>query len=393
MSPETAITDFSSDLQSTAVTVERSKVDELSETIENDPEDVDSRRFLVLALLEVSDFARAEVHFSYLWERFDDHPWLADLETKIAEATGDRLRLARAQRRLERLLDDYSDPNDPPAMHPSSNKADRAGLVVLHGGDEDAPPQRPRAKLDDLIGLPAIRSLAAELSDLLGQTEAVRPGWLGGTLLYGPQGCGKAFGASVIASEIGAEFIDVDLAAEWNLKTAKRLVTTLSRNPDSPLTLVLLENVDLAAAGDYATALEPLLLSLDRAASCKKVIVIGSATYPWEICADFLAESRLGNSHLIGPPDAAARHQYIQARLGQGDVENQHVVTATTRATEGYSFAELQQLTADPESDWMKDHQPGSKRWFAKANEALSTQPGMQRFADLSANSDSRLNS
>ncbi len=327
-----------------------SQVDELAAKVRADPFDPAPRRALVAALIEAGDLVSAEHHFDVLSSVAREEPWIFELEEVLATSVGDTLRAARARRRSKEFAasrdndeTSHSDDDQPTNSHPSDAVPK---LRLLSGGASVDAIRFSTNTLDDVAGLTTVKALLRQIVDEVNETLDNTEGpWVGGALLYGPPGCGKKFCASVVAGELNAEFVVVDLAESWSHDSLQGMLTTLIEANNGRRTVLFFDNLDERFGPDHATAVEPLLKLLDSARTKAKLVIVGSAITPWQVSAKIAAAGRLRRVILVLPPDAPARYLFTSRYAQQNDVMiDEPDMQWLAHQTDGHSFADLKRL-------------------------------------------------
>lgn len=176
----------------------------------------------------------------------------------------------------------------------------------------------------------------------------------GGTMLYGPPGCGKTLMARATAGECGLPFFNVRIedvldpfmgVSEQNLHEAFE-----SARAGAPCVLFLDELDALAyarrkQAGSAGRPLvDQLLQELDAIGSDNEgVLVLGATNAPWDVDDALKRPGRLDHPMFVPPPDRAARERILQLVLEGRHTERIDVARAAAD-TPLYSGADLRAL-------------------------------------------------
>ncbi len=146
----------------------------------------------------------------------------------------------------------------------------------------------------------------------------------GGMLLFGPDGCGKGFFARIVAGELKASFLRVDMAQamQWPGDPRENIGTVFEAARGALPCVLYLDNIDRAGthpdtpedAADRRL-LSRLASEITSATSSRGLFVIGGTTAPWDVDMTLLSNGRLDRSLVVLPPDGPAREMILRETL------------------------------------------------------------------------------
>ncbi len=198
--------------------------------------------------------------------------------------------------------------------------------IDLHLGEVE----RPQVRLDDLRGMPTVRRwLASGFLAPLRHPEMRRlyGGSLrGGVLLYGPDGCGKTFVARVVAGELGASFLAVDvgrLLDMWLGYSEETLHEVFERARANAPCVLFVDELDALgprrAGRRYSVGrkvVAQLVAELHAVGrDTEDVVVLAASAQPWEADVALRRPGRFDHRLLVLPPDYDARGAILRAGL------------------------------------------------------------------------------
>lgn len=278
-----------------------------------------------------------------------------------------RVRVMRARLMAARMRDSNppppTEPTAPPAPTPrpvpAPSNADIGVGVTAAGSVWEA--ERPSVTLADVAGLAEVKQhlnttfLAPLRNPEMAAAFGQKPG--GSLLMYGPPGCGKTFIARAIAGDLGAAFIHTtlaDLLSMWIGESEKAIQSVFRDARAAAPCVIFFDEFD--ALGGRRTSggggsqsmrmlVTQLLEELDGVASANDGVYFLAATNrPWDVDPALRRPGRIDKTVLVLPPDAVARAAIIEGALAGKPTDNVDV-DAVAAATEGFSGADLSQLT------------------------------------------------
>ncbi len=140
-----------------------------------------------------------------------------------------------------------------------------------------------------------------------------------GILLYGPPGCGKTLLANAIASESGANFINIrgpEILSKWVGESEKAIRNIFRKAKSSAPCLIFFDEIDSIAkprssfdvdSGVGERVLSQLLTDMGGPYTSGEIFVIGATNRPDLIDMSLLRPGRLDLLIYVPPPDEKAR--------------------------------------------------------------------------------------
>jgi len=261
-------------------------------------------------------------------------------------------------------------------------------------GPEDI--ERPRVNLAS-IATDAVRDrFEAVVVKPLKSGGGARKATQGGTLLFGPDGCGKGFFARIVAGELGAGFLSVDMARsmEWPGDPRENIGAIFEAARGALPCVLYLDHIDRAGihpdtpdgAADRRL-LSRLASEISGAATRRGPIVFSGTTAPWQVDMTLLTNGRLDRSLVILPPDAAARESILRENLGDVPMSGvdlpwiiertrhfsvDDLVALTDRATALAAISALgDDIVVGPGemTRALREVRPGAPAWFSQVHE------------------------
>ena len=181
----------------------------------------------------------------------------------------------------------------------------------------------PSIKWDQVGGLNEVKSVLSQnvIRTIKNPMEFQKLGVTppSGLLLYGPPGCGKTLLANAIASESGANFINIrgpEILSKWVGESEKAVRNIFRKAKSSAPCLIFFDEIDSLAKtrssfdGDYGSGervLSQLLTDMDSSRISGEVFVIGATNRPDLIDMSLLRPGRLDLLIYVPPPDEKAR--------------------------------------------------------------------------------------
>lgn len=315
-----------------------SRLQQLADAVENSPGDLPRRFDYAVALYETDRVAEALDQCVQLLGRSPDHLDGLKLAETCATQLGEADRAASYRRAWQ-------------AHQPAPRENGK--IVSLHpvDGDNDVEIEKPRLSLANVKGLArSKRIITSELASIRDAED-----FTDGLLLYGPPNCGKTYLARVVAGELGASFVPLDVrqvVEHWSTWGGRRLRDGFRMAQRNLPCVVFLDEIDSlhpedrSSADVYAKrqALSALQQQFDMVESGNgQIIILAAATLPWQVDASLIRPGRLGRVLLVLPPDPAARkgilESHIQTELAD-DVDMEWII----KHTDGFSGSDLDRL-------------------------------------------------
>lgn len=225
---------------------------------------------------------------------------------------------------------------------------------------EVVPPSEVGVRLSDVGALENVKRALEEVVMLpMRRPELFRRGALAkqtkGVLLFGPPGTGKTLLAKAVATESGANFINVPvsaIASKWfgEGERSVRAVFTLAEKV-AP-SVVFVDEVDSLLGRRERTGEHEAMRKMKnefmsawdglRSADPGSVLVLAATNRPFDL--DEAAIRRLPRRILVDLPDYQAREQILRALLAQETLADDFDYAAVANATTDFSGSDLKNL-------------------------------------------------
>lgn len=204
-----------------------------------------------------------------------------------------------------------------------------------------------------------------------------------GVLFYGPPGTGKTLLAKAVATEVSANFISVkgpELLSMWYGESESNIRDIFDKARAAAPTVVFLDELDSIAKarggsnGDAGGAsdrvVNQLLTEMDGMNAKKNVFVIGATNRPDQIDPAILRPGRLDQLIYVPLPDEPARLSILEAQLRKTPLEPGLDLSAISKATQGFSGADLLYIVQRAAKYAIKDSIEAHREYEAKKAKA-----------------------
>ncbi len=226
---------------------------------------------------------------------------------------------------------------------------------------EVIPPSEIGVRFEDIGALDSVKDTLRELVMLpLQRPELFRKGNLTkpckGILMFGPPGTGKTMLAKAVATESGANFINVSMstiASKWfgeGERYARAVFTLASKI--SPCVIFVDEVDSLLGKRERPGEHEAMRKIKNEIMACwdglrtreaERVLVLGATNRPFDL--DDAVLRRMPRRLLIDLPDAVNREKILRVIMAKEELEVGFDYVALAAGTEGYSGSDLHNLS------------------------------------------------
>ncbi|XP_058227754.1 cell division control protein 48 homolog C-like isoform X3 [Rhododendron vialii] len=224
---------------------------------------------------------------------------------------------------------------------------------------EVIPPNEAGVKFDDVGALENVKDTLKELVMLpLQRPELFCKGQLRkpckGILLFGPPGTGKTMLAKAIATEAGANFINISastIASKWYGDAEKYVRAVFSLAIKISPSIIFVDEVDslLGHRGNHEHELtrrikNEFMLNWDglRTKDGERVLVLAATNRPFDL--DEAVIRRMPRRFMVNLPDAPNRTKILQVILEKEELSPDVDFDVISRMTDGYSGSDLKNL-------------------------------------------------
>jgi len=222
------------------------------------------------------------------------------------------------------------------------------------------PPEEVGVSFDDIGALDHVKDTLREMVMLpLQRPELFSRGNLAkpcrGILLFGPPGTGKTMLAKAVATEAGANFINVSMssvASKWFGEGEKYMRAVFSLASKTAPAVVFIDEVDsMLGRRDKAGEHEAMrkiknefMANWDglRTKENERVLVLAATNRPFDL--DEAVVRRLPRRLMVDLPDAVNRQKILQVILGKEELKEAFDFEELAKETEGYSGSDLKNL-------------------------------------------------
>lgn len=259
-------------------------------------------------------------------------------------------------RRLLAALREPEPPTLPTAAPESKIGPHRVRLRIVKGEEVTAFDALTPVTLREVGGQESVKGRLREvfLAPLASTSAASQRRLRGGTVLWGPPGCGKTFLARALAGELGASCLRVAVSEladghAWDIE--RKLRHTLVAVRGHAPAVLFFDDLDAlgprlhdADSPAVRRLINRFLLGLyDLLAQEERVCVLAATARPWEIEPALRRAGCFDQLVFVPPPDIAARAALLRAHLRRG-CDDQVDFQCVARQTEHMSIADLQQI-------------------------------------------------
>ncbi len=225
--------------------------------------------------------------------------------------------------------------------------------------DESEPSQKPNVSWGEVAGLYEAKKAIKEVIVYPVRRPDLFPlGWSRGLLLFGPPGCGKTLLAAAVATEIDAEFLQIDPAnimSKW-LGAAEQNVakvfggarrTAIAGRP----VIIFIDEVDSILGvhtnevGGEVRMRNQFLKEMDGLQDKGRnyhLYVVAATNKPWDL--DWAFIRRFQKRVMVPLPDYATRLQLFELNCAQLELTSDVDLHAISGLTGGYSGSDIKDI-------------------------------------------------
>ncbi|KAL6549438.1 hypothetical protein OROHE_008555 [Orobanche hederae] len=220
-------------------------------------------------------------------------------------------------------------------------------------------PREIGVKFDDVGALEDVKAALNELvllpmkkPDLFSRGNLLRP--CKGMLLFGPPGTGKTLIAKALATEAGANFINVapsNLTSKWHGDEEQLVKALFSYASKLAPVIIFVDEVDALLGARNSCEHEAtrrmrneFMAAWDGLTSkeSQRILILGATNRPFDL--DDAIIRRMPRRVYVDLPDAKNRSKILKILLAQETLESGFSLEQLAAATEGYSGSDLKNL-------------------------------------------------
>ncbi len=219
--------------------------------------------------------------------------------------------------------------------------------------------EKPNVRWEDVVGLETAKKAVKEAIVYPVQRPDLFPlGWPRGILLFGPPGCGKTLLAAAVATEIEANFYQIDAASimskwlgEAEQNVAKLFGSARKCANDGRPAIVFVDELDSLMGthsnevGGEIRVKNQFLKEMDGIMDKNKalhVYVIGATNKPWDL--DWAFIRRFQKRIMVPLPDHNTRLNMLKHYTGNLQISGDVDLHELARLSEGFSGSDIRDV-------------------------------------------------
>eukprot|EP00850_Spirogloea_muscicola_P019691 SM000196S05383 [mRNA] locus=s196:160666:169231:- [translate_table: standard] len=311
----------------------------------------------------------------------EDLPSLREVEAAEPQQEPSNLSLSISKRKLKRVtaVNKFEE-----RMLSEVVQADEIGVSF----DEIGALEGVKEALRELVMLPLQRP------ELFSQGQLTRP--CRGILLFGPPGTGKTMLAKAVATEAGANFINISMSSilsKWLGEAEKSIQAIFSVASKISPTVVFIDEVDSLLGkrgqwGEHETMRKvknEFMAHWDglRTKAGERVLVLAATNRPFDL--DDAIIRRFPRRLMVDLPDAANREKILRVILAKEKLDDAFSFAELANSTEGYSGSDLKNLCVAAAYQPIRELLKEEKKEAAARKEKSHTQASSTAPTDASA--------
>ncbi|PHT79767.1 hypothetical protein T459_17819 [Capsicum annuum] len=252
--------------------------------------------------------------------------------------------------------------------------------------DDFGGPESVKDTLKELIMLPLQRP------ELFSKSQLTKP--CKGILLFGPPGTGKTMLAKAVATEAGANVINISMSSihsKWSGEGEKCIKAIFSLASKIAPSIIFVDEVD-SMLGRRENPEEhqamcrlknEFMLNWDglRTKDTERVLVLAATNRPFDL--DEAVIRRLPHRWMVNLPDAPNRAKILKVTLTKEDLVQDVDLESFASMTDGYSGSDLMNLCATATYRPIRDILEKEKKEQAAASAGGRPPPALSSSADL----------
>ncbi len=225
-------------------------------------------------------------------------------------------------------------------------------------------------KWEDVVGLEDVKKLLLETIEVpllhpnLIKEYKISP--LRGLLMFGPPGCGKTLIIKAAANELNVSFLSISapsLLKRGSEYAVAEIKDIFLRAREQAPTIVFIDEIDTIGESSVfgRTVIGQLLSEMDGVKKLENVVILSTTNKPWYLDPALLRPGRFDRVLYIPPPDFYGRRKILISQLcgikGYDKIDYDKI----SKATEGYSGADITAVAQEAKMELVRDKLQGDK--------------------------------